>query len=92
MRRLTGLAVAPSHAERITARWGGEVERQQEQEREALLAGELEYLPPAPPKRLYITADGTQTLFTDSWHESKVGAVYEGEPDAQGQDEAVRTT
>jgi hypothetical protein len=93
LQRLTGLGVAPSHAERITERWGGQVEAQQEQEREALFAGELEYLPPtAPPERLYIELDGTQTLFLDSWHESKVGAVYEGEPDAQGQDEAVRTS
>ena len=50
----------------------------------------MEYLTPAAPKRLCITLDGTETLFVDAWHESKVGAVYEGEPDAQGQDEAVR--
>ena len=93
LERLTGLGLAASHAERITGRWGAAVEQQQAQEREALLAGELEYLPAtAGPERLYLSADGTQTLFTDSWHESKVGVVYEGEPDAQGQDEAVRAS
>jgi len=90
--RLSGVQVAASLAEKITSRQGEPVEQAQAQERAALFAGELAYLCPTPPPRLYVTLDGTQTLFTDSWHETKVGAVYEGEPDAQGQDEAVRTS
>lgn len=88
--RLSGVQVAASYAEEITGRHGARVEQQQAQERAALFAGELEYLTAAAPERLYLTLDATETLFLDSWHESKVGAVYEGEPDGEGQDEAVR--
>jgi hypothetical protein len=90
--RLTGLQVSLSHLQRLAEGHGGRVEAQVEAERGALFAQRLSYLPAERPPRLYVTLDGTQTLFRDGWHETRVGAVYVGEPDAEGQDEAGHTT
>jgi hypothetical protein len=60
--------------------------------RDALFEGRLTHLPEDRPPRLYVTLDGTQTLLRDGWHETRIGAVYPGEADEAGQDEAGRTT
>jgi hypothetical protein len=90
--RLTGLQVSLSHLQRLAERHGGRVEAQEQGEREALFGQRLSYLSAERPNRLYVTLDGTQTPFQDGWHETRVGAVYVGEPNAEGQDEAGRTT
>jgi len=90
--RLTGLQVSLSHLQRLAERHGGRIEAQGEAEREALFGQRLSYLPTERPNRLYVALDGTQTPFRDGWHETRVGAVYVGEPNAEGQDEAGRTT
>jgi len=44
------------------------------------------------PKRLYVTMDGLKMQFTDDWHETKIGAVYEARPGKDGIDEPFATT
>lgn len=89
---LSGLWVSVSHLQRLSERHGERAEARLGQERQALLAGQLDYLPERAPGRLYVTLDATKTPFVDAWHETRVGAVYEVEPDEEGMDQACRTT
>jgi len=90
--RLTGLEISMSHARRLSEAHGGLVEEALKQEREALFAGELEYLAEERPERLYVTLDGTQAPFVDDWHEAKVGSVYDVEADDAGRDRPRKTS
>lgn len=89
---LTGLVVSVSHLERVSEGHGQRIERTGQVEREGLFKGRLECLPEDRAKRLYVTLDATKTPFRDGWHETRVGAIYPGEADEEGQDEAGRTT
>jgi hypothetical protein len=90
--RLTAIEVSNSHAQEITSRHGQELERRAEVEREALFADELSVLPAGRPKRLYVTLDGLKMPFTDDWHETKIGAVYDVKVGEDGIDEPRRVS
>lgn len=90
--RLTGIEVSNSHAQEVTKRHGQELERRAQTEREALFAGELEVLPEGGPDRLYVTLDGLKMPFTDDWHETKIGAVYDVTAGEDGIDEPRRVS
>jgi len=90
--RLTGIEVSNSHAQEITNRHGQELERRAQSERDALFAGELEVLPEGRSDRLYVTLDGLKMPFTDDWHETKIGAVYDVRVGADGIDEPRRVS
>jgi hypothetical protein len=90
--RLTGLEVSESHLQRLSEGHGERLEQELSAERAGLFEGRLECLPEDRPDRLYVTLDATKTLFRDAWHETRVGAIYAGEPDEEGRDEAGRTT
>lgn len=90
--RLTGIEVSNSQAQRITERHGQELERRAEVEREGLLGGELQLLPEGRAERLYVAADGLKMAFTDDWHETKIGAVYDVRAGADGIDEPHRVS
>ena len=90
--RLTGIDISNSHAQVITQRHGDELERCGQQQRDALFAGELQVVPENCPDRLYITLDGLKMPFTDDWHETKVGSVYDVVRDDEGIDTPHRTT
>jgi hypothetical protein len=92
LQRMTAVSVSLSHVQRLSESHGRRLEEQWSEEREALFAGQLWRLPEGTPDRLYVALDGTQTRLVDDWHETKVGAVYEVEPDEEGRDQAVRTT
>jgi len=90
--RLTGIEVSNSHAQEITNRHGQELERRAEVEREALFAGDLSVLPEGRSDRLYVTLDGLKMPFTDDWHETKIGAVYDVKTGEDGVDEPRRVS
>ena len=90
--RLTGLDVSWSLARIVTEEHGARLEQEALAEREALFDGTLELLRESAPKRLYVTMDGLKMQFTDDWHETKIGAVYEVEAGKEDIDEPVRTT
>ena len=92
LQRLSGVRCCVSQAERLTQAHGQHLEAQQQQEGEQLFAGTLEPVPEQREHRLYVTLDATKTRFRDDWHETRVGAIYDAQPDDQGRDEPQRTT
>ncbi len=90
--RLTGIEPASSHAQSITQHHGQQLEQRDLLERNALFSGELELLPEGTPNRLYVVLDGLRMPFLDDWRETKIGAVYEVRPGADGIDEPFATT
>ena len=91
--RLTGIDVSPKQCQRISHLWGKELESEQAAEREALMAGHLEYLvAQGSGTRRYVTLDATKTHFTDGWHETRVGAVYDVTQNHRGEDTPALTT
>ena len=80
-----------SHAQRLAEGHGARLEAQEGEAREALWAG-AGSAAAGPTGRLYVTLEATKTLFLDGWHETRVGAVYGGEPDETGIDVAGETT
>jgi len=90
--RLTGMRVSVSHLQHLSEGHGARIEAEERGEREALFERRLEYLPEDRSARLYVTLDATKTPFRDGWHETRIGAIYPGEADERGQDEAGRTT
>jgi hypothetical protein len=92
LRRLCGLQVASSHAQHLTGQHGSELLEERHSECRALFAGTQEYIPGQRGHRLYVTLDATKTRFTDAWHETRVGAVYDAKAGEDGLDEPERTT
>ena len=90
--RLSGLKVAVSHAQHLCQRHGLRLLQARQAECEALFAGTQEYLPQRRDHRLYVTLDATKTRFTDDWHETRVGAVYDAKPGQDRMDEPDCTT
>ena len=57
------------------------------------MAGHLEYLvAQGSGTRRYVTLDATKTHFTDGWHETRVGAVYDVTQNHRGEDTPALTT
>lgn len=49
-------------------------------------------MPQRRDHRLYVTLDATKTRFTDDWHETRIGAVYDSKPGQDRMDEPDCTT
>jgi len=92
LQRLSGVTCCVSQAERLTQAHGQRLYQQQAQACEQLFAGTLEAVPEQRDHRLYVTLDATKTRFRDDWHETRVGAIYDAQPDDTGRDEPQRTT
>jgi hypothetical protein len=92
LQRLSGVRCCVSQAERLTQAHGQRLQQQQAQACEQLFAGTVEAVPEQRDQRLYVTLDATKTRFCDDWHETRVGAIYDAQPDPQGRDEPQRTT
>ncbi len=90
--RLSGLKVAVSHAQHLCQRHGLRLLEERRNECDALFQGTQEYVPKQRAHRLYITLDATKTRFTDDWHETRVGAVYDAKPGQDHLDEPDCTT
>lgn len=92
LHRLSGVTCCVSQAERLTQTHGQRLQQQQAQACEQLFAGTVEAVPEQRDHRLYVTLDATKTRFRDDWHETRVGAIYDAQPDDRGRDEPQRTT
>jgi hypothetical protein len=86
----TGLRLVESVAEKIADEVGPRLRGLWEQQRQAVLEEGVWPLATPAPTRLYVGLDGTRTHIDGSWHEVKVGVIYEAETNADGLDEAVR--
>ena len=84
----TGLRVQEYSAEQIVQEVGQQLRAQAAREQAAVLAGEVVAGAGPAPGRLYIGLDGTQAHIDGSWHEVKMGVIYEGVPGEEGVDEA----
>jgi len=90
MERTTGLRLEESSSEALVSEVGARLrEREQARVRE-YQAGELPPPLRKAPGRLYVGLDGTSAHIEGSWHEVKVGVVYEGVPGKEGVDECRR--
>jgi len=93
--RLLGVETCTSEAEKHAEGWGERLEEEWEAEVEAVFESQMDLLPEAAPKRLYVAIDACKTPMRGrgEWRETKIGAVYEPcGRDAEGVDQAGRTT
>jgi hypothetical protein len=89
--QFSGLRLDVSTAERIMAEVGGRLRQEEEQGIAGIDCGEIHPLVSPAPPRLYVSMDGTSAHLDGSWREIKLGAVYEGRPNAEGIDEAFHS-
>jgi len=92
LERISAVQISTAQARKLSEAHGQRLEVELIRQREGLFAGKLEYLLQEWIDRLYISLDGTQAPFVDDWHEAKLGAVYEGKPDEEGNDRPGETT
>lgn len=88
LERLAGLKVEESGAERIVAEVGGRLRAEDAEQMAGYDCAEIIPLVSRPPKRLYVSMDGTSAHIDGSWHEVKTGVVYEATPGRDGLDQA----
>jgi hypothetical protein len=89
--QLSGLSLDVSTAERIMAEVGGRLRQEEQQLISGYDCGEIPPLIPPAPRHLYVSMDGTSAHLDDTWHEVKVGVIYEGRANAEGIDESLNT-
>jgi hypothetical protein len=84
---LLGFRIEESGAERVVAEVGERLRDEEQQQAQAYCQdGVIPLMPQAPP-RLYVSMDGTSAHVDGSWHEVKVGVVYNAKTGADGIDE-----
>ena len=86
---LLGFRIEDSSAEEVTLEVGARMRAEEAALMAGIESGEITPFVPRAPGRLYVGMDGTSAHIDGSWHEVKIGVIYEGRPDAQGIDEAV---
>lgn len=90
LEQFTGLRVEESGAERIVAEVGGRLRGEEAELMDSYDCAQILPLVSRPPKRLYLSLDGTSARIDGSWHEVKTGVAYEAVTGKDGFDEAVR--
>ncbi|NSW56021.1 MAG: ISKra4 family transposase [Armatimonadetes bacterium] len=87
----TGLHMVESCAEKVSYELGPKLREQEREQIAAVFDGEVLPLVAQAPRRVYVAVDGTHAHIDGQWHEIKAGVIYRGEPDAEGNDEAIHS-
>lgn len=88
LEQLVGFQIEDSSADELMHEVGTRMRAEQAALMEGFESGDITPLVARAPNRLYVGMDGAHAHIDDSWHEVKVGAIFEGRPDEQGSDEA----